>query len=258
MSGEEGAAHDADWAPAVILIEPQLGENIGTTARAMLNCGLTDLRLVKPREQWPHPKAIAAASGADIVLDRARLFDRTEDAIADLGLVYATTARDRDMLKPVVTPRAAAREIHRRAAEGTRTGLLFGRERSGMTNEDVSLADAILTAPLNPRFTSLNLAQAVLLVAWEWRAAGDETPDERLTYHEHQPPATKEQLVNFFEHLEGALDQTAFFRVPDKRPAMISNIRAMLTRAQLSTQEVRTLHGIVVALSGLRKGDQAG
>lgn len=243
--------------PAIILIDPQLGENIGTTARAMLNCGLTDLRLVRPRDGWPNPKAVSAASGADTVLDGARLFDRTEDAIADLGYVVATTARLRDMLKPVLTPRAAAGAIRAREGAAVRCGILFGPERTGMTNEDVALADAALQVPLNPGFTSLNLAQAVLLIGWEWWSAADATPASRLEYDPEAPPADRAALVNFFEHLEQALDEARFFRVDAKRPAMVRNIRAMFTRAALSAQEVRTLHGIVVALSGLKKRSTA-
>ncbi len=240
--------------PAIVLVEPQLGENIGTVARAMLNCGLTDLRLVRPRDGWPNPKAVAAASGADLVLETAQIYETTAAAIADLGYVLATTARLRDMLKPVVTPRAAAAALRSREAAGTRCGILFGPERSGLVNEDVGLADAALTVPLNPAFTSLNLAQAVLLIAWEWRVAADTTPAERLTYDETAPPADKAKLLNLFEHLEEALDAAGFFRVEAKRPAMVQNLRALFTRAALSEQEVRTLHGVIVALSGLRKG----
>ncbi|MDR6293868.1 tRNA/rRNA methyltransferase [Inquilinus ginsengisoli] len=253
MAGTDQTQTPRTGGPAIILIEPQMGENIGTAARAMLNCGLTDLRLVRPRDGWPNPRAVPTASGADAVLDQVRVFERTEDAIAGLTAVYATTARLRDQLKPVVTPRRAAEEMRAHHAVGTNCGILFGPERAGMTNDDVALADAVVNVPLNPAFSSLNLAQAVLLVSYEWFTAGDATPERQLSYEDDTPPATKDQLVNMFEHLEQALDARGFFRVPEKRPSMQRNIRAFLQRAQLSTQEVRTLHGIIVALSGLRK-----
>jgi len=257
MAGTDQTRDPLLGGPAIILIEPQMGENIGTAARAMLNCGLTDLRLVRPRDGWPNPKAVPTASGAAAVLDNVRVFERTEDAIADLGVVYATTARLRDQLKPVVTPRRAAAEMRAHHAAGVAAGILFGPERTGMTNDDVALADAVLNVPLNPAFSSLNLAQAVLLVAYEWFTAGDTTPERRLDYEEDAPPASKEQLVNLFEHLEEALDAGHFFRVPEKKPSMQRNIRAFLQRARLSEQEVRTLHGMIVALSGRRKGGES-
>jgi tRNA/rRNA methyltransferase len=256
MAGTDQTRDPRLGGPAIILIEPQMGENIGTAARAMLNCGLTDLRLVRPRDGWPNPKAVPTASGADAVLDHVRVFERTEDAIADLGAVYATTARLRDQLKPVVTPRRAAVEMRAHHAAGVGTGILFGPERTGMTNDDVALADAVVNVPLNPAFSSLNLAQAVLLVSYEWFTAGDATPERRLDYEEDAPPATKDQLLNMFEHLEEALDAGNFFRVPEKKPSMQRNIRAFLQRARLSEQEVRTLHGMIVALSGRRKGGE--
>lgn len=242
--------------PAVILVAPQLGENIGTAARAMLNCGLTELRLVAPRDGWPSEKARAAASGADVVIDGARVFDRLEDALADCTLVYATTVRERGMVKPVVTPRRAAAEMRAAIAAGNRVGLLFGPERMGLTNDDVSLADTIITAPLNPAFGSLNLAQAVLLVGYEWFQAGDATPPRDLPYG-HSVPATREELLRLFAHLEQELDAGGFFRTEDKRPSMIRNIRAIFERPALSDQEVRTLHGIITALSGRRLGGKA-
>jgi tRNA/rRNA methyltransferase len=240
--------------PAVVLVDPQLGENIGTAARAMLNCGLTDLRLVRPRDGWPNSRAQRAAAGADVVLDGARLYDRTEDAIADLSRVYATTARHRFMTKPVVTPRQAAAEMRAAAAAegGARCGVLFGRERTGLENDDVALADAVLTVPLNPGFTSLNLAQAVLLIGYEWYTAGDATP-ARQRSDPDQPPASKADLVNFFEHLEQALDGAQFFRVAEKRPSMVRSIRNLFQRTEATAQEVRTLHGIVTALTGRHK-----
>lgn len=254
--GTKGRAEAGPPGPAVILVDPQMGENIGTTARAMLNFGLTDLRLVRPRDGWPNPRAVSAASGADIVLDKVRLFDKTEDAAADCRRLYATTARPRDMVKPVLTPRGAAAEIRAVEAAGASVGILFGAERTGLNNDDVALADTVITAPLNPSFSSLNLAQAVLLVAAEYRQAADETPQRQLQTGD-SPLADTHALVNLFEHLEGALDAADFFRVAEKRPSMVRALRNMLHRADLTEQEVRTWHGIVTALSGMRKDGSA-
>jgi len=232
--------------PAVILVEPQLGENIGAAARAMLNCGLGELRLVRPRDGWPSDKARAAASGADAVVDGVRLYPRTEDALADLERVYAATARRRDMIKPIMTPRAAAAEM-RCLAAGTRCGLLFGPERAGLNNDDLALADAVIEIPLNPAFASLNLAQAVLLVGYEWYLSGSDAPPVTLPAGATRP-ANKEELIGLFEHLERELDAGGFLYPPEKRPTMVRNIRNMLGRAGLMEQEVRTLRGIVAAL----------
>ena len=245
----------AGGGPVVILVAPQLGENVGTAARAMLNCGLTELRLVRPRDGWPNPKARSAASGADIVIDGARIYETTEAAIADLQHVLATTVRPRGMVKPVLTPRAAAAELHGRIAAGVRAGVLFGPERAGLDNDDVALAESIITAPLNPAFGSLNLAQAVLLVAYEWFQAGTEAPAP--VHAPAAPAARQDDLQRLYAHLEQELDAAGFYRVPDKRPGMVRNIRAMLARANLTDQEVRTLHGIVTALSGRRLGGKA-
>ena len=235
--------------PVVILVEPQLGENIGGVARAMLNCGLEQLRLVRPRHGWPNPKAVPQAAGADVVLERAEVFETTADAIADLTRVYAATARLRDMIKPVFTPRAAAEEMRREAAKGERIGVLFGPERTGLDNEDVVLASRIVHAPLNPEFSSLNLAQAVLLVAYEWRMPGDASiPRPRTRAWERG--ATQEELANLLSHLEEELEAGAFFEVPEKRPALMRNIRNIFTRIGLTDQEVQTLHGVVTALVG--------
>lgn len=240
--------------PAIVLVGPQIGENIGATARAMLNCGLRDLRLVTPRDGWPNPRAQTMASGADVVLDNARCHDSLGEAIVDLGKIFATTARPRDMRKPVLTPRAVAAEIHRHAARGERCGILFGPERIGLTNDELTLADAVLSVPLNPEFRSLNLAQAVLLVAWEWYQAGDDTPD-RILPDLGYALATKEQLLGFFAHLEEALDSTGFFKTPELRPSMVRNLRNLFHRAELSDQEVRTLHGVITALVGRRRDE---
>jgi tRNA/rRNA methyltransferase len=234
--------------PAIILVEPQLGENIGTAARAMANFGLSDLRIVNPREGWPNPKAVAAASGAPVV-DAVRAFDTLREAIADLNYLFAATARSREVAKPVVGPRAAVEAARARMAAGQGVGILFGRERNGLTNEEVSLADAILTLPIDPGFSSLNVAQAVLIVAYEWRIAGLREEVAALPFDGGiDPPAPKEELTRMFEHFEGALDRAGFFRPPEKRGHMVLALRSMLHRAGLTEQEVRTLRGVIAAL----------
>lgn len=238
--------------PVIILVEPQLGGNIGAAARAMLNCGLTSLRLVRPREAWPNKMAVKLASGADVVLDSARLFDSLAEAVADLHRVYAVTARGRDMNMAILSPPETAAEIRGHGAGGFACGLMFGREADGLSNEEVAYANKVVTVPLNPDFSSLNLGQAVLLLAYEWRRAGNEASHvtENGGGRPREALATKGELINFFNHLEGELDDCGFLRPPEKRPAMIRNIRAMFQRAQLSGREVKTLHGIV---SGLRR-----
>jgi tRNA/rRNA methyltransferase len=242
----------AEDAPIVVLIQPQLAENVGMVARAMLNCGLTQLRLVSPREDWLSEKAIAAASGADGLLRAARDYDSTEAAIADLTRVYATTARRRDMIKVLHTPRAVAARLRAQVATGEKPGILFGPERTGLSNDDVALADAIVEVPLNPAYCSLNLAQAVLLVGYEWFQAASAAPDEQLVTNTTQP-ATREELLNFYAHLERELDDCGFLRIPDKRPGMVRNLRNIFNRAQLTEQEIRTLHGVVKELRHGRK-----
>ncbi|MFO1152067.1 MAG: RNA methyltransferase [Rhodospirillales bacterium] len=240
--------------PAVILVEPQLGENIGMAARAMLNCGLTDLRLVAPREPWPNDKAVAAASGADVVLDRARLYPSAAVAIGDLTLVFATTARERDMTKRVVMPRRAAAEIRHHMAAGGHAGVLFGREAKGLVNDEVALADAIVAAPLNPAFRSLNLGMAVLLIGYEWLTCADQSPSSLLAMPPETRPARKTELLGLFEHLESELDTCGFLRNVQQRPTMVRNLRNALGRAGFTEQEVRTLRGIVACLvSGRRR-----
>ncbi len=234
--------------PAVILVAPQLGENIGTAARAMLNFGLTDLRLVRPRDGWPNERARAAASGADVVIDNVQVFERTEDAIAGLDYVIATTARARGMVKPILTPETAALRMREAFADGGGAGLLFGPERTGLENDDVALADAIMMVPVNPAFASLNLAQCVLLMSYEWHKAADTTEAERIEYQQTRP-AKKEELLGFFEHLEGELDRFGFLKPPEKRPSMVRNLRNMFQRASLTEQEVRTLRGVVASLT---------
>jgi tRNA/rRNA methyltransferase len=242
----DSASHTAG--PVIVLVEPQLGENIGTAARAMMNCGLDELRLVRPRDGWPNPKAIAASSGADDIVQNARLFDSTPAAIADLHRVYGTTARHRGMVKVVVTPRQAAIEMRAAEARGERVGVLFGPERTGLVNDDIPLADTILQVPLNPAHSSLNLAQAVLIVGYEWFQAAVDVPARELVTNETRP-ATKAELLNFFAHLEKELDDCGFLRHADKRPVMVRNIRNMFQRADLTEQDLRTLHGIIKELA---------
>ncbi|MSO85439.1 MAG: RNA methyltransferase [Rhodospirillales bacterium] len=237
--------------PAIILVEPQMAENVGMVARAMLNCGLDDLRLVRPRQRWPHARAIATASGADEVVNGARVFPTTEAAIADLRLVFAATVRERGMALRVVTPRRAVAEMRAFAATGMkRMGVIFGPESKGLANDDVALADAILTVPVNPAFGSLNLAQAVFAVVYEWFVAGTDAPPSRPRLNPRTRPATKEELVGFFAHLESELDACGFLRVKPKRPIMVRNLRVLFQRAGLTEQEVRTLRGVVSGLAG--------
>jgi len=234
--------------PAIILVEPQLGENIGMAARAMLNNALGDMRLVAPVHGWPNEHAIKPASGAEIVLDGVQVFETTSAAIADLSHVYATTARDRDLTKPVLTPRAAAAEMREIFAAGGRPGVLFGREAWGLNNDDVTLADSIISVPMNPTFASINLAQAVLLVGYEWYQAGDGTLGADVRMSKSTRQANKQELIGMFEHLESELDDCGFLRPPEKRPAMIRTIRNMFQRAKMTEQEVRTFRGIISGL----------
>jgi tRNA/rRNA methyltransferase len=241
--------------PVVVLVEPQLGENIGMCARAMGNFGLTRLRLVKPRDGWPNVAAQRSAAGADHILDKVELFDTVEAAIADVSLLFATTARAHDQAKPVVGPEAAAREMSAHVATGATAAILFGRERYGLENDEVALADRIVTYPVNPGFASLNLAQAVLLMGYEWFQAGYDGPQDMVTYN-RTTPASKEMLQGLFEHLEQELTNCGFLRVDEKRPTMVINIRNMLQRAGLTEQEVRTLHGVVKELRYGRRPDR--
>ena len=230
--------------PAIVLVQPQLSENIGTAARAMLNCGLTDLRLVAPRPDWLQDRAFAAASGADRVLLAAQVFDTTAQAIADCQRVWASTARDRYMVKPVEAPRQAAQSMKTVISQGDKVAILFGPERTGLSNDDVVLADTVVSVPLNPDYSSLNLAQCVLLIGYEWFQATNDAPIANMTKGASDL-ASKEKLVMFFEHLERELDACGFLRLEAKRAVMVRNIRNMFQRASLTGQEVQTLHGIV-------------
>lgn len=248
---QETAPPIVDARPVIVLVEPQLGENIGATARAMLNCGLEELRLVRPRDGWPNPSAWAMASGADRVLEKVRVFDSLPEAVADLHKVYATTARHRYMVKVELTPKRLAEEIHAAATVGARSGVLFGRERTGLENDEVAMADAVVVVPLNPEFTSLNLAQAVLLISYEWFQARSETPDRRLVLLDTRP-ATQEERHIFFTRLEKTLEETRFFRTEEMRETQWRKVQNLFSRADLTEQELRILHGMISAFEGRR------
>jgi len=241
--------------PAVILVEPQLAENIGTTARAMMNCGLEDLRLVDPKQDWLSEKAIAASSGAERILEKAQKFATLEEALADRQTVYAATARRREIVKPLMTARAAGTDMRARAKDGQKLAIVFGRERDGLTNHEIGLTNTIIEVPLNPEHSSLNLAQAVLIVGYEWFQAGYDGPETMTTFNRTKP-VSKDLLQGFFEHLESELVICGFLRNDEKRPSMIVNIRNMFQRAELTEQEVRTLHGIVKELRYGRRPDR--
>jgi tRNA/rRNA methyltransferase len=242
--------------PIVILVEPQIGENIGAAARVMANFGLSRLRLVRPREPWPNAKARMMASGADRILDEAALYDTLEAAIADCTRVFATTARAHDQAKPVVAADDAAQLAAASVAAGENVGILFGRERYGLENHEVALADRIITLPVNPAFASLNLAQAVAIVAYEWfKHAGAGLP---FAMPDKSPPAPKEQLLAFFAALEHELERIEYFRPPDKRGTMQVNLRNIFARMQPTQQDIRTLHGVVMAIAEGRKGPARG
>ncbi len=244
-------------APIVVLVEPQLGENIGAAARAMANFGLERLRLVKPRQRWPNDKAVMMAAGADRILDGAVVYDSLEAAIADCAFVLATTARAHDQAKPVVGAAEAAAEIADHVAAGETVAIVFGRERNGLENDEVALADRILTLPVNPAFASLNLAQAVVVVAYEWfkLATGGKLP---FAMPQKSAPAAKEQLLAFFASLERELEKVEFFRPPDKRDTMQINLRNIFTRMQPTQQDIQTLHGVIMAIAEGRKGPARG
>jgi tRNA/rRNA methyltransferase len=255
-----GTDHTREWSalggPIVVLVEPQLGENIGTAARAMANFGLTQLRLVRPRDAWPNVHARRAASGADAVLDGAALYDSLPAALADCSFVLATTARAHDQAKPVIGPAEAAREMAPLVAAGETIAVMFGRERWGLMNDEVGLADRVVTFPVNPAFASLNLAQAVLIVAYEWfKAAGGGLP---FGMPLRSPPAGKEQLFAFFATLERELERVEFFRPAEKRDTMTINLRNIFARMAPTQQDIQTLHGVVTAIAEGRKGPARG
>ena len=240
---------------ATILSHPQMGENIGASARAMKNCGLSDLRLVAPRDGWPNPSAEAMASGGADVLAGARVFATTAEATADLTLLVATTARQRSQTQQYMTPREAAAALVAHQNTGGRGGLLFGGERAGLTNDEVADANITVNVPLNPEFASLNLAQAVLLMGWECRMAwlefagdsGGEVPDENAP-DAAATPATLDERAYFYHALEARLGAGGFFASPDMQPVIMRNIKGIFNKANLTSQEIQTLHGVLKAI----------
>jgi TrmH family RNA methyltransferase len=250
LTGRDGGAdlHPIGNSPVVVLVRPQLADNIGAVARAMANGGLFHLRLVAPRDGWPQEKAWRTASGADRILDALTVHETVADAVADLHRVFATCPRPRHIVKPVLTARGAAAELREVCARPLRAGILFGPERAGLDNDDMACADALVRFPLNPAFMSLNLAQAVMVMAYEWWTASDDTPPRALMTNESRV-ANKDRLENFLAHLVDQLDACGFLRNQPKRPGMVRNIRHLFQRGEVTEQELRTLHGIVTELA---------
>src|SRR6478752_5612918 len=243
--------------PVVILVEPQLGENIGMAARAMGNFALSRLRIVNPRDGWPNVSAQRAAAGADHILEHVELFETVEQAVADCTLLFATTARAHDQAKPVVAPEVAAREIAGEVAGGGTVGILFGRERYGLQNQEVALANRIVTFPVNPGFASLNLAQAVLLIGYEWfKLATDAALPFAMP--QRSESASQHQIQAFFDNLVRELDRVEFLRPREKRDTMLVNLRNIFTRMEPTKQDMHTLHGVVMAIAEGRKGPAKG
>ena len=235
--------------PVIVLVRPQLGQNIGKAARAMLNFGLTEMRLVAPRDGWPNPDAGPSASGADVVLQQAQLFDTVQESIADCSNVYASTVRRRDLVVPVVTPGQMADEI---AASPGRTAILFGPERSGLETEDVALANKIVTVPINPEFGSLNLAQAVILLAYEWSKRSDLAVPPSKELEAQAPHGELEGLIG---HLEGELEAKGYFHPPSRTQATKNTIRTIFTKTGWSSREVKAIRGIIRALAEGRSSE---
>ncbi len=246
MAGTDQTRKLITGGPVVILVEPQLGENIGMVARAMANFGLSELRIVNPRDGWPSDKARAAASRADHVIDGAVVYEALSDAVIDLHLLMATTARARDMTKPVVGPKAAVADMRAAIDAGQVCGMMFGRERWGLHNDEVAIADKMVTFPVNPAFASLNIAQAVLLMAYEWMnaASGGALPFEPP----EAAPASKQDVLRLNEHLLRALDEADYFYPQEKRERMALALNNIFTGAGLSEAQVRTLRGAIAAL----------
>lgn len=233
--------------PVIVLVNPQMGENIGAAARAMLNCGLCHLRIVAPRDGWPNERANATSSGALELMPPVQVFETTAEAIADCHTIYATTARARDLVKPVLTARFAAKDIRERIGNKQKIAILFGPERAGLTSEDVALTHNLITIPLNPGFSSLNLGQSVLLVVYEWSQSVFKAEDSQLpTGKSH--PATAEIFSEFFDRLDRELLSARFYRVDEMKDIISRNIRSLFQRAQPTDQEISTLHGILSAL----------
>jgi len=245
--------------PVIVLVNPQMGENIGASARAMFNCGIDELRLVNPRDGWPSEQANIMSSGALDKMPDVKVYASTAEAVADCHHVYATTARPRDMIKPVMTAKEAADDSYARGKSDQRCAYLFGAERAGLSNEDVALSHTIITIPVNPDFSSLNLAQGVLLCAYEWyqtgHIAGDRAPAAlqpggRVMGEANEPPAPHEELNNLYNRLEEELRAGHFFRTQEMQPTVMRNLKNMLGRAEMTSQEVNTFHGLITALTG--------
>lgn len=233
--------------PVIVLVEPQLGENIGATARAMGNFGLSELRIVNPRDGWPNPQAEAMAAHAAGIIRDAKIYPSVEEAIGDLHYLYAATARDRYMAKAVIEPRRMVEHVRQHTAEGSKSAIMFGPERTGLTNEAITLANACVTIPVHPDCQSINLAQSVAILSYEWYAS---TVVEKQTGGPVSPPATNDEVMGLFYHLEEVLDNKDFFKVPEKKQGMIRNIRNIFKRIHsLSGQDIRTLRGIIRCLS---------
>ena len=237
--------------PVFVLVRPQMGENVGAAARAMWNFGLDRMRLVAPRDGWPNPRAVAMASGAGRVLDAASLHDTTAQAVGDCERVYATTARGRDLTKRVLTPEAAMAEVRALAEAGRRCAVLFGPERAGLENEDVVLANAVVTVPVNPAFFSLNLAQCVLLMAYEWRRSESAEPERAMI---PQDAANQAEVEALARHWEQRLEEAGFFFPPDKAAHMRLNLRNLWSRMPLTRADAQTLHGALRQLVRRREG----
>lgn len=255
MSGTNHT-NDEGWqgpTPAFILVNPQMGENIGGAARAMWNFGLDRMRIVGPRDGWPNPKAVAMASGAGRVLDQVKVVDTTAEALADLNYVFATTARNRDLTKTVMTPERAMAHARELIGQGQKVGVMFGPERAGLQNEDIVQANALISVPVNPAFASLNLAQCVLLTAYEWRRQSEPVPEVIEMGKTRFAEAIEVQ--KYLEHLERKLEDVGFFWPEQKRASMLENIRNMFNRMPLTDADVRTLHGITRALTEKRPTD---
>ncbi len=235
--------------PVVILVEPQLGENIGMCARAMLNCGLDELRLVNPRDGWPSAVARQTAADADHVIDRVEVFSSLEDALMDCHRVFATTARERSITVPVLNAGPAALEMRSLIEGEQRVGVLFGPEASGLTNDDLVRADTLIRFPTNPEFSSLNLAQCVLLLGWEWRRAAE----SRISPAKTEPVSDKAALFGFLDRMESALDEKGFFLTDEQKPNAVRTLRGIFSKAQPTERELNFLHG---ALTALIKEDQ--
>lgn len=239
--------------PAIILINPQMGENIGAVARAMMNFGLRELRIVAPRDGWPNAAAEAMAAHGVEIIHNAKLYDTTRDAVADLHYVYASTARDRRLNKPLLDPREGMVEAVQRRGDGQKSGILFGPERTGLHNDDIAFAHAIVTVPTDPDHASLNLAQCAVLLGYEWWVAQGQKHVPQTNEKWQGTPAEQAEVNGFLDHLEGALDATYFFKRDEKKPRMWRNLRATFLRAGLSQQEVHSLRGVV---SALQKGEK--